>query len=163
MQRSQLIISSHSSSLIESHVWEYLPLLTILPELCRVKACACIEKESRHSQTRSFKACEQILKSLGDVVKVVVEIRNRCGHGKRYALPVCDIDSIGGRSFLASLVSTPLPRSVVVVWLPSNLHWTCPRNTCNGSILCPKPFPIRRSTTTCGNGHTRFCSSTASP
>lgn len=97
MQRSQLVISSHSSSLIESHVWEYLPLLAILPELCRVKACACIEKESRHSQTRSSKACEQILKSLGDVVKVVVEIRNRCGHGKRYALPVCDIDGIGGR------------------------------------------------------------------
>ena len=42
-------------------------------------------------------------------MKVVVRTRNRRGHGKRYALPVCDIDDIGGRSFLASLVSTALP------------------------------------------------------
>ena len=42
-------------------------------------------------------------------MKVVVRTRNRCGHGKRYALPVCDIDGIGGRSFLASLVSTAPP------------------------------------------------------
>ena len=39
-------------------------------------------------------------------MKVVVRIRNRCGHGKRYALPVCDIDGIGGRSFLAGLIAT---------------------------------------------------------
>ena len=42
-------------------------------------------------------------------MKVIVRTRNRCGHGKRYALPVCYIDGIGGRSFLVPLVSTALP------------------------------------------------------
>ena len=41
-------------------------------------------------------------------MKVVARTRNRGGHGKRYPLTVCDIYGIGGRPFLASLVSTTL-------------------------------------------------------
>ena len=34
--------------------------------------------------------------------------QNGCGHGKRHSLSVCDIDGIGGRSFLAGLIATTL-------------------------------------------------------
>ena len=105
----QLVISPYSSTLIEGHVWKHLLLMATSSELCRVKTGICIEKELRYGQAWVLNPCEQILKNQGDVVKVVVRTRNRRGHGKRYALPACVIDGIGGRSFLASLVSTTPP------------------------------------------------------
>ena len=39
-----------SSALVEGHVWEYSLFIAYSPELCRVKACICVEKESWHRQ-----------------------------------------------------------------------------------------------------------------
>lgn len=39
-----------SSALVEGHVREYSLFIAYSPELCRVKACICVEKESWHRQ-----------------------------------------------------------------------------------------------------------------